>query len=105
MIKINLKKFYCMCGCGIQVKFGNNFIHGHHNKVRTKETTEKIRKSIKQVWQDFNYRTKQVKAHIGKKQSKEQIQKRVEKLRGHIKYCCENNKKFNVWTETGLGLA
>jgi endogenous inhibitor of DNA gyrase (YacG/DUF329 family) len=48
----------------------------------SEKSREKYRESVKKLWEDPDYRKRMSESHTGKKQSKETIEKRVEKIKG-----------------------
>lgn len=73
----NQKPPLCQCGCGNETKFDkwenkwNTFLPGHCSKVRTKETREKISKSLTGKHLSEECKKKISLANTGKKRSEE----------------------------------
>lgn len=52
----------CACGCGSAIKPTNTFAHGHNGRVRSDESTERIRQASLERWKDPAFRAKRKKA-------------------------------------------
>lgn len=59
----------CECGCGQEVNLGSRYICGHYwkGKKRDSKTIEIMANSLKEKWQDPQYRIIQINSHKGQK--------------------------------------
>ena len=94
MIRINLRKFHCQCGCGNEVKLKSHhmyskvpkYISGHNGKDVSVETRRKISEKLKNKKKPLRseeHCRKLSEVNKGKKQSEAHIRKRCEKLKGN----------------------
>lgn len=60
----------------------SNALKGRKKQPFTKEHKKTISKGVKELWKNSEYRAMMSKSHIGYKQSKETIEKRVKQFRG-----------------------